>query len=128
MSQEKVRLDRWLWATRFYKTRSLASNAIKRGRIKVNAQNAKPSRLISIGDKVRIRKAQLIYDIGVLGLIEKRVGAKIAQTLYTETTNSVQLRETRMAEIGANRRNMVDGRPNKKNRRIQQAIKRHIIS
>lgn len=127
MNQEKVRLDRWLWATRFYKTRSLASSAIKRGRIKINAQNGKPAKLISVGDSVRIRKAQLIYDIVVDGLGEKRVGAKIAQTLYTETKNSIQLRETRMAEIIANRKNMVDGRPNKKNRRIQQAIKRHIL-
>ncbi len=122
----KVRLDRWLWAARFYKTRSLAVNAIKRGRITVNHRKAKPSRQITIGDALNIRKAQLVYEVTITALSEKRLSARLAQALYTELPASATAREQRAQEIKANRQTLIDGRPSKKDRRLQQLIKRHL--
>jgi ribosome-associated heat shock protein Hsp15 len=122
----KVRLDRWLWAARFYKTRSLAVNAIKRGRITVNHRKAKPSRQITIGDVLNIRKAQLVYEVTITALSEKRLSARLAQALYTELPASATAREQRAQEIKANRQTLIDGRPSKKDRRLQQLIKRHL--
>lgn len=122
----KVRLDRWLWAARFYKTRSLAVNAIKRGRITVNHRKAKPSRQITIGDALNIRKAQLVYEVTITALSEKRLSARLAQALYTELPASATAREQRVQEIKANRQTLIDGRPSKKDRRLQQLIKRHL--
>lgn len=123
--ENKVRLDRWLWATRFYKTRSLAVDAIKSGRVTVNTQKAKPARQIGIGDQLTIRKAQLLYKLTVSGLSEKRQGAKLAQAHYTEQPDSRADREQRIEEIRAHRQTLIKGRPSKKDRRQQQAIKRH---
>jgi ribosome-associated heat shock protein Hsp15 len=122
----KVRLDRWLWAARIYKTRSLAVNAIKRGRITVNHRKAKPSRQITIGDVLNIRKAQLVYEVTITALSEKRLSARLAQALYTELPASATAREQRAQEIKANRQTLIDGRPSKKDRRLQQLIKRHL--
>ncbi len=122
----KVRLDRWLWAARFYKTRSLAVNAIKRGRITVNHRKAKPARQITIGDALNIRKAQLVYEVSITALSEKRLSARLAQALYTELPASAAAREQRSQEIKANRQTLIDGRPSKKDRRLQQRIKRHL--
>jgi len=119
-----VRLDRWLWAVRFFKTRSMAVAAIKRGRITVNGQKAKPARHISSGDTLRIRKAQFIYELTVIAVSDKRLSARLAVALYSETPDSITTREQRELEIKADRQSWVNGRPNKKDRRIQQAIKR----
>ena len=123
-NKDTVRLDRWLWATRFYKTRSLAVGAIKRGRITVNTRRAKPSRQVMVGDLLTIRKTQLIYEVSVIALSEKRLSARLAQALYTELPGSKAARELREQEIKANRQMRINGRPSKKDRRMQQAIKR----
>lgn len=121
---EKVRLDRWLWAARFYKTRALAADAIKHGHILLNGLKAKPARKISRNDQLRIRKAQLIYEIVVEGLGEKRVSAKLAQQMYAEGQQSIEAREQRQIAIRADRQTLINGRPSKKDRRHQQALKR----
>lgn len=121
---DTVRLDRWLWAARFYKTRSLAVNALKRGRITLDIGKARPSRNIVVGDRLSIRKQQLIYEVTVVALSEKRVSARLASELYTESPDSVATRALREQEIKANRQMLIDGRPSKKDRRLQQAIKR----
>ena len=123
-NKESLRLDRWLWATRLYKTRSLAVDAIKRGRITLNAHKAKPARHVMVGDQLSIRKAQLVYNVAVTALSEKRVSARFARGLYSESPASIAARELRIQEIKANRQKLIDGRPSKKDRRIQQAIKR----
>ncbi len=123
-SNDTVRLDRWLWAARFYKTRSLAVNALKRGRIALDSGKAKPSRHIMTGDRLSIRKEQLMYEVTVVALSEKRLSARLARELYTETPDSVATRALREQEIKANRKMLIDGRPSKKDRRLQQAIKR----
>jgi len=121
---EKVRLDRWLWAVRFYKTRALAADAIKHGHILLNGLKAKPARKIAHGDQLRIRKAQLIYEVKVEALGEKRVSAKLAQQMYSEDQQSIEAREQRQIAIRADRQTLINGRPSKKDRRQQQAIKR----
>ena len=123
-SEQKLRLDRWLWAARFYKTRALANNAIKSGHITVNQLRAKPAKLITIGDQLRIRKAQLVFNVRVEALSEKRLGAKLAQALYSESEHSIDTREQRKLEIKSIRQTLINGRPSKKDRRLQAAIKR----
>ncbi len=121
---EKLRLDRWLWAARFYKTRALAVGAIKRGHITVNQHRAKPAKLISIGDQLRIRKAQLVFNVTVEGLSDRRLGAKLAQALYTEPQPSIEAREQRQLEMKSVRQTLINGRPSKKDRRLQTGVKR----
>lgn len=83
---EEVRLDQWLWAARFYKTRALAVTAIKNGRVLVNRERCKPARKVQIGDIIDIQKTpEIRYEIEVLILENKRAGAKLAQTYYKET-------------------------------------------
>ncbi len=120
----KVRLDRWLCAARFFKTRQMAAAAIKRGNIRVNGQRAKAAKLLIIGDQLSIRKNQLDYEVQVLTLAEKRAGAKIAATYYQESTASVAAREVRSLQLASNKETLIDGKPSKKDRRTRQAIKR----
>lgn len=126
MALEKVRLDRWLWAARFYKTRAYAVSEIKRGRVTINTQKAKPAKQIVVGDAIRIRAAPLVFNVTVRALSEKRLGAKLAQLLYDEPVSSIQARELQLQQNKAARQVLIDGRPNKKHRRRQQALKRHI--
>ncbi|GGZ84535.1 RNA-binding protein S4 [Ignatzschineria indica] len=88
-----MRLDKWLWAARFYKTRRLATEEINKGRVKVNGIEAKPSRTIIVGDLVTIRKLQMIYEVKVCLLIEQRGPASVATTMYQETEASIARRE-----------------------------------
>ena len=114
-----VRLDKWLWATRFYKTRSLAGGAISGGKVQVNGDRVKRSKLIHIGDKVRIRKGPYEYELVVQAISERRGPASEAQRLYKETPESKLARE-RMAEaikMQPSTKYVGKGRPTKKDRR-----------
>jgi len=117
--ENKVRLDKWLWAARFYKTRSLASEAIKGGKVHVNSARAKPSKTVEIGQTVRVRKESIEQTVVIEGLSEKRGPAKVAQLLYRETEESLQARERSAEERRAFY--MSQGapvkRPSKKDRR-----------
>lgn len=88
-----MRLDKWLWAARFYKTRRLATDEIDKGRVKVNGSEAKPARKIVVGDLVTVRKLQMIYEVKVCLLIEQRGPASVAATMYDETKESIERRE-----------------------------------
>ncbi len=90
---EKVRVDKWLWAARFFKTRSLASKAVKGGHIHVNGVRVKPSRTIMAGERLKIQRGPEELTVDVLALSSRRGPAKIAQTLYLETENSRVRRE-----------------------------------
>jgi ribosome-associated heat shock protein Hsp15 len=96
-----VRLDKWLWAARFYKTRSLAAEAIDAGRVEVNGDRAKRSRAITIGDKLRIRKPPFEQLIEVTGESEQRGPASVAATLYVESEESRKAREEMAARLKA---------------------------
>ena len=114
-----VRIDKWLWAARFFKTRSLAARACELGRIQSNGQPAKPAREVRIGDMLQLTNEGGDFQVEVLGLSEVRSPASVAQTLYRETEASRVLR----LKVAAERRAMKQfeqlpaGRPDKRDRR-----------
>lgn len=114
------RLDKWLWAARFFKTRSLASEEIARGRVQVNGQSAKASRLVRVSDRIELRQGSVQRTVRVLGLSHVRGPAPAAQALYEETPESIATRE-RLAEqrrLAPEPAETIDqGRPTKRNRR-----------
>lgn len=97
---DKIRIDKWLWAARFYKTRALATEAVTGGHVHVEGSRVKPSREIKVGDQLMINKSPYQFEIEVLGVSNRRGPAVQAQSLYQETENSRQQRE----EIAAQRR------------------------
>lgn len=118
-----VRIDKWLWAARFYKTRSLATDDIHKGRIQVNGVAVKPARELKVGDSVAIRQASLTRTVMVRSLSDKRGPAPQAQQLYAETDESLRLR----AEAQEQRRmgtepalGLPHGRPTKHERRAME--------
>jgi len=114
-----VRIDKWLWAARFFKTRSLAARACELGRIQSNGQTAKPAREVRIGDMLRITNDGGEFEIEVLLLSEIRGPASVAQTLYRETEASRELRQKVAAERKALQQfeQLPAGRPSKRDRR-----------
>ena len=90
---EKVRIDKWLWAARFYKTRSMAAQAVSGGKIHVNGARIKPARMVQTGDELRIRRGEVEFTVVVKGVTGKRRPAKEARMLYEETEASLQQRE-----------------------------------
>ena len=121
-----VRIDKWLWAARFYKTRSLAKKKIEQGKIKVNGQRSKPARTIEIGDQVSIKKGQVQWVVDVLELSEQRGPAKVAQTLYQETEASQKAREDQqlLNKLQYHSTPKPDGRPSSRDRRKLQKLKK----
>ena len=117
----KVRLDKWLWAARFFKTRSLAGAEIDKGRVSVNEAPAKASRELRPGDRVTLRQSQTPRTVVVRGLSESRGPAPVAQALYEETPESIALREKlaqQRREGGADPAQAIEqGRPTKRDRR-----------
>lgn len=114
-----VRIDTWLWAARFFKTRPLAKRACELGRIQSNGQPAKPAREVRVGDRLRVSNEGGDFQIEVLLLSEVRGPAPVAQTLYRETEESRELRQKVAAERKAMREFEVlpAGRPSKRERR-----------
>lgn len=119
-SAKKIRLDKWLWAARFYKTRSLASEAIKGGKVSVNNARAKPSREVETGDRLVLRQGYDEKTVVVLALSDKRGSATAAQQLYQETEESLQKREKEkeLRKLSAAQRAHGEGRPSKRERRL----------
>ncbi|MDB5890981.1 MAG: heat shock protein Hsp15 [Polaromonas sp.] len=117
---EKIRIDKWLWAARFYKTRSLAVDEINKGRVLINDQEAKPAREVKPGDSVVIRQGAITRTVTVRGISGQRAGAPVAQLLYEETPESIQRRallaEQRRAGIEP-AASLEHGRPTKRDRR-----------
>ncbi len=114
-----VRMDKWLWAARFFKTRSLAARACDLGRIQSNGQPAKPAREVHMGDMLRVTNAGGDFEIEVLLLGDTRGPASIAQTLYRETEASRELRQKVAAERKAMKQfeELPAGKPSKRDRR-----------
>jgi ribosome-associated heat shock protein Hsp15 len=114
-----VRIDKWLWAARFFKTRSLAARACDLGRIQSNGQPAKPAREVRIGDMVRVTNDGGEFNVEVLLLSEVRGPASVAQTLYRETEASRESRQKVAAERKAMKQfeELPAGRPSKRDRR-----------
>lgn len=114
----EVRIDKWLWAARIYKTRSIATQACKIGRVFVEGVEAKPARLIREGDVVQVRKSPITYHFQVLKPIQNRVGAKLVSEVYKNVTPAEEYELLEMNRIsGFINRNRGMGRPTKKERR-----------
>jgi len=115
---DKVRIDKWLWAARFFKTRALAKSAIENGKVFIDGQKPKPSRLLETGINLKIRQGFDEKTVTVLALSDQRRGATEAQLLYRETAASIQAREKSAADRKAISSSMPQPtRPNKKQRR-----------
>lgn len=114
----EARLDKWLWAARIYKTRTLAADACKNGRVAINGAQAKPSRTVKAGDKVDVKKSPITYTFRVKQPIEKRVGAKLLPDVLENITSAEQYELLEMSRIsGFVDRARGTGRPTKKDRR-----------
>ncbi len=121
--QETARMDKWLWAARIFKTRSMAADACKNGRVTVNGANAKPSRTLKVGETVSVKKAPITYSFKVLNAIESRVGAKLVAQVYENVTDPKQYELLEMSRIsGFVDRARGTGRPTKKDRRAMDAF------
>jgi ribosome-associated heat shock protein Hsp15 len=117
---EKVRIDKWLWAARFYKTRTLSADEVGRGRVQVNGQDVKPAREVKAGDTISVRQGQVLRTVVVLGVSGTRGPAPVAQALYAETAESLAARaqsaeQRRLAPEPALAQ--THGRPTKRQRR-----------
>lgn len=114
----EARLDKWLWAARIYKTRTLAADACKNGRVTINGAQAKPSRTVKTGDEVGVKKSPITYTFRVKQAIEKRVGAKLLPDVLENITSAQQYELLEMSRIsGFVGRARGTGRPTKKDRR-----------
>ena len=122
----KVRLDKWLWAARFFKTRALAAAAIETGKVEVNGERAKRAKLLQIGDSLRIRLGPYYHIVTVRAVSEHRGPASIAARLYEETEESRKAREAMQLQVkAAQAMSGYDrGRPTKKDRRDIERLKR----
>ena len=125
MKQDKLpkcgscaRIDKWLWAARIYKTRSVASDAIKNGRVTIDGVNVKPSRIVKEGDIINVKKPPITYSFKILACIEQRIGAKLVPLVFENVTDPKQYELLEMSRIsGFIDRQRGTGRPTKKERR-----------
>ncbi|MBQ6760945.1 MAG: RNA-binding S4 domain-containing protein [Prevotella sp.] len=132
--QESARLDKWLWAARIFKTRTLAADACKNGRVAVTDSShttstppvnasAKPSRTVKVGETIHVRKPPVTYSFKIINAIENRVGAKLLNQVYENVTDAKQYELLEMARIsGFVDRAKGTGRPTKKDRRAMEAF------
>ena len=115
----RLRIDKWLWAARFFKTRALATTAVNGGKVHVNGRRVKPSRQLQVGDTLEVHRQQEVFTIQVDGLSEKRGPASLAAQLYTETEESQDKRAelSLQYKLNASLRPRSEGKPGKRDRR-----------
>ena len=120
---EEARIDKWLWASRIFKTRSIAADACKNGRVTIAGVNVKPSRMVKVGETVSVRKPPITYSFRILKTIEQRAGAKLLPEIYENVTAPEQYELLEMTRIsGFVDRARGTGRPTKKDRRSLDAF------
>lgn len=127
-NQANIRIDKWLWAARFFKTRSSASKAVQGGKVLLNDARAKPSRAVAVGDKLNIRRNEISFTVHVCGLSQTRRPAPEARLLYEETAESTAQREQQreMRRLLRASDNPPDKRPDKRERRkIREFIRKN---
>ena len=119
MADRSLRLDRWLWFTRFYKTRTAASKAVNGGHIRLNGERARTSSSVAVGDRIHVVRNQLEFDITVTDIPVRRGPAREAQACYDESPESVARRERLVSDLRADRLQMpmTPGKPDKRTRR-----------
>jgi len=119
MTNDSVRIDKWLWAARFFKTRTIATHAVEGGKVRANGEHVKPARAVKAGDLLDIDNGATVWQVKIVALAEVRGSAAVAQTLYVETEQSMQKRQLvaeqnrYFREPGA----AIKGRPTKRDRR-----------
>lgn len=124
---DEIRIDKWLWAARFYKTRALAQTAIENGRVTIGGQRVKPARVLRAGELIRLRIGPIERTVLVNALSAVRGPAPVAQTLYEETAESIVRREQAAAERRLHvepARSIAHGRPTKHDRRELERVRR----
>ncbi len=123
-ANEKIRLDIWLWAARFFKTRALAKQAIESGKIEIAGQRCKAGRPVRVDDQMRVTRGTEIFEVRVVDVSDKRGPAKQAMTLYSESEESRQAREQLRATLGAQRAGYQppESKPDKRARRLIRAL------
>jgi ribosome-associated heat shock protein Hsp15 len=123
-SLEKVRLDKWLWAARFYKTRSAATDAVAGGKVEVNGEHPKPAKTVQAGDEVRVRLGPFEHILQVTAVAERRGTAAQAARLFQETAASLAMRERHAEQLRlAPNLEFEQGKPNKKDRRALDKLR-----
>jgi len=116
--EEPVRIDKWLWAVRLFKTRTLATEECKKGRVTIDGVSVKPSRVPKPGDIIKVRKNPVTYSYKVIGLIGKRIGAKLVHEFVEDITPPEELKNLELRQqMGSFERDRGTGRPTKKDRR-----------
>ena len=116
--EKSVRIDKYLWAVRVYKTRSLASEACRKGRVTIDEMPAKPSRMVKAGEEIQVKKMPIVYSYRILDPIEKRVGAKIVDNHVKNITPEEELHKLELQDDFYTKRDRGAGRPTKKERRL----------
>jgi len=124
MVEERVRIDKWLWAVRIFKTRSQATEACRRGKIIIGGVTVKPSREVKTDDIIFVRKLPVVFTYKILAVIEKRVSAELARQCYEDLTSPEELDKMNIKESVFIKRDKGSGRPTKKERRIIDKIKK----
>ena len=119
MSDDALRLDRWLWFTRFYKTRTAAIAAVQGGHVRINGETARTATRVRIGDRIKLVRYQLTWDLAVTGIPRRRGPAQEAQRCYQESAESIARREKTVVELKRDRLQMpmTRGKPDKHTRR-----------
>ncbi|MFP3643540.1 RNA-binding S4 domain-containing protein [Paraburkholderia sp. SIMBA_054] len=122
----RLRIDKWLWAARFFKTRSLATDAVEKGRVRIGGATVKPAKDVRVGDLVEIEIERIVWQIQVLGVCDVRGPASVAQTLYVETEEGRQKRQQENERRKTYREPAAElqGRPTKRDRRVMDKFSR----
>ncbi|SOE63336.1 heat shock protein Hsp15 [Burkholderia sp. YR290] len=122
----RLRIDKWLWAARFFKTRSLATDAVEKGRVRIGGATVKPAKDVRVGDLVEIEIERIVWQIQVLGVCDVRGPASVAQTLYVETEEGRQKRQQESERRKTYREPAAElqGRPTKRDRRVIDKLSR----
>ncbi|MBN3756982.1 RNA-binding S4 domain-containing protein [Paraburkholderia sp. Tr-20389] len=120
----RLRIDKWLWAARFFKTRSLAADAVEKGRVRIGGATMKPAKEVRVGDLVEIDIERIVWQVEVLGVCDVRGPASVAQTLYAETDEGRQKRlmENERRKTHREPAASMHGRPTKRDRRVIDKI------
>lgn len=124
--EEGIRIDKWLWAARFFKTRGLAQDEIEKGRVLLAGERVKPARVVRVGDELRVRAGDAERTVIVLGLSDRRGPAPVAQALYEETPESIRARveaQARRALYREPSEAIEHGRPTKRDRRLLEQLR-----
>lgn len=120
---KQIRVDKWLWAVRLYKTRNQATEACKKGRILIREQPVKPSRVLRVNDIIQVKKPPVVYSYKVTGLLAKRLSARLVQDYIEDITPKQELEKLKVRETFFISRDKGSGRPTKKERRTMDKLR-----